>query len=128
LPDLNSSFDSRLFNLNNNFHSNLNNNDIYRTAHKKYNNSTINSGNITNSSNRFINMNNLFNINGLTNLNGENDFINISNINCNNNSNSFYDLLQPQMSPYELNSSYNLGYSNPLKIIYIIIKIIYQMY
>ena len=36
-------------------------------------------------------MNNLFNINGLTNLNGENDFINISNINCNNNSNSFYD-------------------------------------
>ena len=25
------------------------------------------------------------------------------------------DLLQPQMSPYELNSSYNLGYSNPLK-------------
>ena len=60
-------------------------------------------------------MNNLFNINGLTNLNGENDFINISNINCNNNSNSFYDLLQPQMSPYELNSSYNLGYSNPLK-------------
>ena len=60
-------------------------------------------------------MNNLFNINGLTNLNGENDFINISNINCNNNSNSFYDLLQPQMSPYESNSSYNLGYSNPSK-------------
>ena len=114
LPDLNSSFDSHLFNINNNFQPTLNNNDFYRTANKKYNNSTINSGNITNSSNRFVNMNNLFNINGLTNLNGENDFINISNINYNNNNNSFYDLLQPQMNPYELNSSYNLGYSNPL--------------
>jgi len=115
LPDLNSSFDSRLFNLNNNnLHPNLKSNDYYRTANKKYNNSTTNSGNITNSSNRFVNMNNLLNINGLTNLNGENDFINISTINCNNNSNSFYDLLQSQMSPYELNSSYNIGYSNPL--------------
>ena len=113
LPDLNSSFDSHLFNINNNFQPSLNNNDYYRTTNKKYNNSTINSGNITNSSNRFVNMNNLFNINGLTNLNGENDFINMSNINYNNN-NSFYDLLQPQINPYELNSSYNIGYSNPL--------------
>ena len=114
LPDLNSSFDSRLLNMNKNFQFNLGGaNEFYkRTAQKNYNNSTINSGNITNSSNRFANMNNLFGINGLSYINGENDFINISNNNFNNN--SFYDLLQPQISPYDLNSSYSIGYTNPL--------------
>ena len=113
LPDLNSSFDSRMIN-HNNYQFNLNNKDLYnRTAQKNYNNSTINSGNITNSSNRFVNMNNLFNLNGLSYFNGENDFINMSNINFNNN-NSFYDLLQPQLSPFDLNSSYSIGYNNPL--------------
>ena len=102
LPDLNSSFDSRLLNLNNNMPFNLNNNDFYkRTAHKNYNNSSTNSGNITNSSNRFTNMNNLLNLNGISYINGENDFINMSNTN-NFNNNSFYDLLQPQISPYDL--------------------------
>ena len=115
LPDLNSSFDSRLLNLNNNFQFNINNNDFYkRTAQKNYNNSTINSGNITNSSNRFANMNNIFNLNGLSYMNGENDFINMSNNNFNNNNNSFFDLLHPQISPYDLNSSYSIGYANPL--------------
>ena len=66
LPDLNSSFDSRKFNYNNNFQFNLTNN---RTGQKNYNNSTINSGNLTNSSNRFVNMNNLFNLNGLNYFN-----------------------------------------------------------
>ena len=111
LPDLNSSFDSRKFNYNNNFQFNLTNN---RTGHKNYNNSTINSGNLTNSSNRFVNMNNLFNLNGLNYFNGENDYINMSNINNFNNNNSFYDLLQPQLSPFSLNSSFNIGYNNPL--------------
>ena len=114
LPDLNSSFDSRLLNLNNNIQFNLNNNDFYkRTAQKNYNNSSTNSGNITNSSNRFANMNNLLNLNGISYINGENDFINMSNNNFNNN-NSFYDLLQPQLSPYDINSSYSIGYSNPM--------------
>ena len=113
LPDLNSSFDSRLLNLNNNIPFNLKNNDFYkRTAHKNYNNSSTNSGNITNSSNRFTNMNNLLNLNGISYINGENDFINMSNNNFNNN--SFYDLLQPQISPYDINSSYSIGYSNPM--------------
>ena len=113
LPDLNSSFDSRLLNLNNNIQFNLNNNDFYkRTAQKNYNNSSTNSGNITNSSNRFANMNNLLNLNGISYINGENDFINMSNNNFNNN--SFYDLLQPQISPYDFNSSYSIGYSNPM--------------
>ena len=112
--DLNSSFDSRLLNMNKNFQFNLGDpTDFYkRTAQKNYNNSTINSGNITNSSNRFANMNNLFNINGLSYVNGENDFINISNNNGFNN-NSFFDLLQPQISPYDLNSSYSIGYKSP---------------
>ena len=113
--DLNSSFDSRFLNMNKNLQFNLlgDPNDFYkRTAQKNYNNSTINSGNITNSSNRFANMNNLFNINGLSYINGENDFINISNNNGFNN-NSFFDLLQPQISPYDLNSSYSIGYKNP---------------
>ena len=115
LPDLNSSFDSRLLNYNGNFQLNFNNNDFYkRTAQKNYNNSTINSGNITNSSNRFANMNNIFNLNGLSYINGENDFINMSNNNFNNNNNSFFDLLHPQISPYDLNSSYSIGYANPL--------------
>ena len=117
LPDLNSSFDSRLLNINNNIHFNLNNNDFYkRTAQKNYNNSSTNSGNITNSSNRFsnlTNMNNLLNLNGISYINGENDFINMSNNNFNNN-NSFFDLLQPQISPYDFNSSYSIGYSNPM--------------
>ena len=113
LPDLNSSFDSRLLNLNNNIPFNLKNNDFYkRTAQKNYNNSSTNSGNITNSSNRFTNMNNLLNLNGISYINGENDFINMSNNNFNNN--SFYDLLQPQISPYDINSSYSIGYSNPM--------------
>ena len=114
LPDLNSSFDSRIFNFNNNYQLNLNSDFYNRTAQKNYNNSTINSGNITNSSNRFANMNNYYNLNGLSYLNGENDFINMSNYNFNNNNNSFYDLLQPQLSPYDLNSSYNIGFVNPL--------------
>ena len=114
LPDLNSSFDSRILNLNNNYPFNLNNDFYNRTAQKNYNNSTINSGNITNSSNRFANMNNYFNLNGLSYLNGENDYINMSNYNFNNNNNSFYDLLHPQLSPLDLNSSYNISYANPL--------------
>ena len=114
LPDLNSSFDSRIFNFNNKYQFNLNNDFYNRSAQKNYNNSTINSGNITNSSNRFVNMNNYYNLNGLSYLNGENDYINMSNYNFNNNNNSFYDLLQPQLSPYDLNSSYNISYANPL--------------
>ena len=114
LPDLNSSYDSRILNFNNNYQFNVNSDLYNRTAQKNYNNSTINSGNITNSSNRFANMNNYFNLNGLSYINGENDFINMSNYNFNNNNNSFYDLLQPQLSPYDLNSSYNIGFANPL--------------
>ena len=124
LPDLNSSFDSRMlsYNNNNNFYG-LNNDFYNRTAQKNYHNNTINSGNLPNNSNRFTNMNtyfgmnnlgNLSNINGLNYLNGDNDnFINMSNLNINNN-NSFFDLRQQQLNPYDLNSSYNIGYNNPL--------------
>ena len=122
LPDLNSSFDSRMLNYNNNLQFGLNNDFYTRTAQKNYHNNTINSQNLlNNNSNRFTNMNNFFgmnnmanlsNINGLSYINGDNDnFINMSNIG---NSNSFYDLHQPQLSPYDLNSSYNIGYNNPL--------------
>ena len=124
LPDLNSSFDSRMlsYNNNNNFYG-LNNDFYNRTAQKNYHNNTINSGNLPNNSNRYTNMNtyfgmnnigNLSNINGLNYLNGDNDnFINMSNLNINNN-NSFFDLRQQQLNPYDLNSSYNIGYNNPL--------------
>ena len=127
LPDLNSSFDSRLQSFNsNNFQYGLNNDFYTRTAQKNYHNNTINSGNLPNNSNRFTSMNNFFgmnnmgnmsNINGLSYINGDNDnnFINMSNLNLNtNNNNSFFDLRQPQINPYDLNSSYNIGYNNPL--------------
>ena len=124
LPDLNSSFDSRLLSYNNNnLQYNLSSDLYHRTAQKNYQNNTINSNNLPNNSNRFTNMNNFFpmnnignlnNINGLGYLNGENDnFINMSNMNLNNN-NSFFDIHQPQLSPYDLNNSYNIGYNNPL--------------
>jgi Dullard-like phosphatase family protein len=125
LPDLNSSFDSRLLSYNNNnLQYNLNSNDLYnRTAQKNYHNNTINSNNLTNNSNRFTNMNNFFgmnnmgnlnNINGLSYINGDSDnFINMSNLNLNNNS-SFFELRQQPMNPFDLNNSYNLGYNNPL--------------
>ena len=125
LPDLNSSFDSRLQSFNsNNFPYGLNSEFYTRTAQKNYHNNTINSGNLANNSNRFTSMNNFFgmnnmgnmsNINGLSYINGDNDnnFINMSNLGLNNN-NSFFDLRQPQINPYDLNSSYNLGYNNPL--------------
>ena len=123
LPDLNSSFDSRLLSYNNNnYHYNLNSEYYNRTAQKNYHNNTINSGNLPNNSNRLTNINNFFgmnnmgtisNINGVSYLNGDNDnFINMSNLNMNNN--SFFDLRQPKLNPYDLNSSYNIGYNNPL--------------
>ena len=122
LPDLNSSFDSRMLSYNNNLQFGLNNEFYTRTAQKNYHNNTINSQNLlNNNSNRFTNMNNFFgmnnmgnlsNINGLSYINGDNDnLINMSNLG---NSNSFYDLHQPQLNPYDLNSSYNIGYNNPL--------------
>ena len=123
LPDLNSSFDSRMlsYNNNNNLRYNLNNEYFNRTAQKNYHNNTINSNNIINNSNRLTNMNNFFGMNNIGNLNninglknGENDnFINMSNMNLNN-SNSFYDLRQTQLNTYDLNNSYNIGYNNPL--------------
>ena len=123
LPDLNSSFDSRMLSYNNNnFQYGLNSEFYNRTAQKNYHNNTINSGNLANNSNRFTNMNNFFgmnnmgnisNINGISYINSDNDnFINMSNLN--NNNNSFYDIRQTQLSPYDLNSSYNIGYNNPL--------------
>ena len=123
LPDLNSSFDSRLLSYNNNFQFGLNNEFYNRTAQKNYHNNTLNSNNLTNNTNRFTNMNNFFgvnnmgnlnNLNGLGYMNRENDnFINMSNFNLNNN-NSFYDLRQTHLNSYDLNSSYNIGYNNPL--------------
>ena len=123
LPDLNSSFDSRLlsYNNNNNFPYSLNNEFYKRTAQKNYNNNTINSGNLSNNSNRLQsmsffglnNLGNLSNINGLNYNNGENDNFNMSNINLNSN-NSLYELRKPQMNLFDLNSSYNIAYNNPL--------------
>ena len=121
LPDLNSSFDSRMLSYNNNMQYGLNSEFYNRTAQKNYHNNTINPGNLVNNSNRFTNMNNFFGmnnmgnisgINGISYINGDNDnFINMSNLN---NNNSFYDIRQTQISPYDLNSSYNIGYNNPL--------------
>ena len=118
LPDLNSSFDSRVFNYNNNSANfQILNNEFYtRTAQKNYHNNTINSGNL-NSSNRYSNINNLLgnnnlgnfqNLNGLNYINGENDNL----IHLNNN--SIFGLQQNRINPYDLNSSYNIGYNNPL--------------
>ena len=117
LPDLNSSFDSRVFNYNNNTNFQLLNSDFYaRTAQKNYHNNTINSGNL-NSSNRFANLNNLLgnnnlgnfpNLNGLNYIKGENNNL----INMNND--SLFVLGQNRINPYDLNSSYNIGYNNPL--------------
>ena len=112
LHDLNSSFDSRVFNYNNNI---LNSDYYTRTAQKNYHNNTINSGNLNNS-NRFSNINNLLgnnlsnfgNLNGLNYIQGENDSL----ININNN--SLFPLGQNRLNPYDLNSSYNIGYNNPL--------------
>ena len=118
LPDLNSSFDSRVFNYNNNTNFQLLNNEYFtRTAQKNYHNNTINSGNLNNS-NRFTNLNNLLtpnnlgnypNLNGLNYINGENE----SNL-FNMNNNSLLTLNQNRINPYDLNSSYNIGYNNPL--------------
>ena len=119
LPDLNSSFDSRVLNYNNNSANfQLLNNEFYtRTAQKNYHNNTINSGNL-NSSNRFSNLNNLLtpnnlgnfpNLNGLNYINGENEN-NLFNMN----NNSILALSQNRLNPYDLNSSYNIGYNNPL--------------
>ena len=117
LPDLNSSFDSRVFNYNNNTNFQLLNNEFYtRTAQKNYHNNTINSGNL-NTSNRFSNLNNLLtpsnignypNLNGLNYIGGENQ--NLFNVN----NNSLLSVNQNRINPYDLNSSYNLGYNNPL--------------
>ena len=112
LHDLNSSFDSRVFNYNNNL---LNNEFYTRTAQKNYHNNTINSVNL-NSSNKYSDINNLLgnnlgnlgNLNGLSYIQGENDNL----INMNNN--SLFPLGQNRLNPYDLNSSYNIGYSNPL--------------
>ena len=112
LHDLNSSFDSRVFNYNNNL---LNNEYYTRTAQKNYHNNTINSGNLNNS-NRYSDINNLLgnninnfgNLNGLSYIQGENDNL----INMNNN--SLFPLGQNRLNPYDLNSSYNIGYNNPL--------------
>ena len=119
LPDLNSSFDSRVFNYNNNTNFQLLNNEFYtRTAQKNYHNNTINSGNL-NSSSRFSNLNNLLtpsnlgnypNLNGLNYINGEND----NNLFNMNNNNSLLALKQNRINSYDLNSSYNIGYNNPL--------------
>jgi len=118
LPDLNSSFDSRVFNYNNNTNFQLLNSDFYtRTAQKNYHNNTINSGNL-NSSTRYSNLNNLLgnnnlgnfsNLNGLSYIKGENNNL----INMNNDS-SLFALGQNRINPYDLNSSYNIGYNNPL--------------
>ena len=112
LHDLNSSFDSRVFNYNNNL---LNNEFYTRTAQKNYHNNTINSVNL-NSSNKYSDINNLLgnnlgnlgNLNGLSYIQGENGNL----INMNNN--SLFPLGQNRLNPYDLNSSYNIGYSNPL--------------
>ena len=121
LPDLNSSFDSRVFNYNNNSANfQLLNNEFYtRTAQKNYNNNTINSGNLNNS-NRYSNLNtnlltpnNLGNFHGLNRLNyinGENEN-NLFNLN---NNNSLLALNQNRLNPFDLNSSYNISYNNPL--------------
>jgi len=119
LPDLNSSFDSRVLNYNNNSANfQLLNNEFYtRTAQKNYHNNTINSGNL-NASNRYSNLNNLLtpnnlgnfpNLNGLNYIGGEND-----NSLFNMNNNSILTLNQNRLNPYDLNSSYNIGYNNPL--------------
>jgi len=119
LPDLNSSFDSRVLNYNNNSANfQLLNNEFYtRTAQKNYHNNTINSGNL-NASNRYSNLNNLLtpnnlgnfpNLNGLNYIGGEND-----NSLFNMNNNSILALNQNRLNPYDLNSSYNIGYNNPL--------------
>ena len=121
LPELNSSFDSRLINMGNNFQFGFANDFYARTAQKDFNGNknTINSPIISNN-NRYNNMSNFFGVNNLNNLNtlsymnGDNEnYFNISNPNINNNS-SFYDMRQAQLSPYELNSSYNFGYNNPI--------------
>jgi hypothetical protein len=112
LHDLNSSFDSRVFNYNNNI---LNNEFYTRTAQKNYHNNTINSVNL-NTSNKYSDINNLLgnnlgnfgNLNGLSYIQGENDNL----INMNNN--SLFPLGQNRLNPYDLNSSYNIGYNNPL--------------
>ena len=119
LPDLNSSFDSRVFNYNNNSANfQLLNNEFYtRTAQKNYNNNTINSGNLNNS-NRFSNLNNLLtpnnlgnfhSLNGLNYINGEKE-----NTLFNLNNNSLLALNQNRLNPYDLNSSYNISFNNPL--------------
>ena len=123
LHDLNSSFDSRMLSYNNNFQFGLNNDFYNRTAQKNYHNNTINSNNLVNNSNRLSSINNFFspnnmrnlsNLNGLNYMNIDNDnFINMTNMNLNSN-NSLYDLRAPQLTPYDLNSSYNIGYNNPL--------------
>ena len=135
LPDLNSSYDSRLINFGNNFQFGLNNDFYARTAQKDYNPNTNNSMNSPiinnnafpnmnnyfriNSMNNINNMNNLSNLNNLNTLNylnneNENNYFNMSNQNINNNNSSFYDIRQAQISPYDLSSSYNYGYNNPI--------------
>ena len=123
LPDLNSSFDSRMQSFNNNFQFGLNNDFYNRTAQKNYHNNTINSNNFANNTNKFTNINNYLGLNNIGNLNNLNglgyinrdneNFINMSNFNLNNNK-SFYDLRQTHLNSYDLNSSYNIGYNNPL--------------
>ena len=123
LPDLNSSFDSRMQSYNNNFQFGLNNDFYNRTAQKNYHNNTINSNNFASNTNKFTNINNYLGLNNIGNLNNLNglgyinrdneNFINMSNFNLNNNK-SFYDLRQTHLNSYDLNSSYNIGYNNPL--------------
>ena len=114
MPDLNSSFDSRILNYNNNF---INNDYYARTAQKNYHISTLNTNFMKNNQNSNFfkdnNINNMSNLNGLSYIKNDsnNTFINMSNLNGNN---SVYDLNQPQINLFDLNSSYNLSYINPL--------------
>ena len=102
LPDLNSSMENS-----NNLKLNSG------TSKKLYNySSTTNSGNITNSSNMYHKINNMYPLIEFSDLNADNDLMNISNINYNN---SFYDSIKPNSYDFNLNSSYNIGYKNPLE-------------
>ena len=104
--DLNSSFDSRAVNYNNSMFLSLNNNDQYWLAKKNYNINSLNSGLKNNISYDYFN--NIFNRNNKTNyINGENDFNNINNF-------SLYDIPYISLNSFDLNSSYNIGYNNPL--------------
>ena len=111
IKDLNSSYDSYLLNYNNSFKLNSYNknqtNEFIQNNYKKnmiYNNSSNNSGLMTNISNTYGNISNLNNKNGFSYFSGDN-------INSYNN-NSLNDLIKLPINYSDLNSSYNFKNKN----------------